>query len=69
MKGLRLFDDIIRTDSRPRREAEPSYAYYNTSARPGVAAIRGLVRPAVERAKLEGYEQGLAAGSDERSAN
>ena len=57
---MRLFDDIVRTEGRPRWEAEPSYIYYNTSARPGIAAIRDLLEewfdrfPAASQADLCG---------------
>jgi hypothetical protein len=41
---IHLFDDdIARVQHRPKYEAEPLYAYYNTSARPSVTALRGLL--------------------------
>ena len=38
-----LFDDLRRTDTRSRRQNEPAFEYMNTSARPGISAIRGLL--------------------------
>jgi hypothetical protein len=38
-----LFDDIERTEQRPKREREPVYDYYNSSARRGIAALRELL--------------------------
>src|SRR5579864_6945820 len=39
----RIFDEIERNDKRPKRFNEPSFDYYNISARPGFAAIRDLI--------------------------
>lgn len=38
-----LFDDIPRTNSRPRLEAEGMFEYLNSSGRPGMEAIRSLL--------------------------
>jgi hypothetical protein len=38
-----LFDDIARAEQRPRRQNEGGFDYLNTSARPGVSAIRSLL--------------------------
>jgi len=41
---IHLFDDdIARVQHRTKHEAEPLFAYYNTSARPSVSALRGLL--------------------------
>jgi hypothetical protein len=41
---IHIFDhDLARVEHRPKYEAEPLFAYYNTSARPSVAALRGLL--------------------------
>ena len=41
---LLLFDEIDRTDVRPKRENEPIYDYYSSSARQPIAAVRGLLQ-------------------------
>ncbi len=38
-----LFDQVARADRRPRRQNESSFDYMNTSARPGIGAIRNLL--------------------------
>jgi hypothetical protein len=38
-----LFDSIVRTALRPRRENESAFDYMNSSARPGFIAVRGLL--------------------------
>lgn len=38
-----LFDDIVRTDRRPRGQNEGGFDYVNVSARPGIAAIREVL--------------------------
>ena len=38
-----LFDEILRTDTRPRGQNESSFDYMNLSARPGIQAIRDLL--------------------------
>lgn len=40
---MRLFDDVERSESRPKFEAEPLFAYYNSSARRCVTALRDLL--------------------------
>ena len=40
---MRLFDDLVRTDQTAKTYTESTYAYYNRSARPGVAAMRDLL--------------------------
>jgi hypothetical protein len=37
-------DDVQRTEVRPKREREPIYDYYNSSARRPIAALRGLLQ-------------------------
>jgi hypothetical protein len=37
---MRLFDEIERAEPRSKRENEPLFGYYNSSARPCVAALR-----------------------------
>src|SRR5690242_6834994 len=44
-----LFDQIVRAERRARRQNEGSFDYMNTSARPGVAAIRELLEVWFER--------------------
>jgi len=39
----RIFEDIQRTERRPRRYSQSSFEFYSTSARPGMAAIRDLI--------------------------
>jgi len=39
---VRLFDDLVRTDLRPKAESEPRFHYLNTSARPAVGAYRSI---------------------------
>src|SRR6266403_1721956 len=39
---MRLFDDLARVESRPKRQNEASFDYLNGSARPCIAAIRLL---------------------------
>jgi hypothetical protein len=39
-----LFDDIERTDMRPKKQRESTYSYYNSSSRPAVAAVRDILR-------------------------
>lgn len=39
-----LFDDIERTEQRPKREREPIFDYCNSSARCGIAALRGILQ-------------------------
>jgi hypothetical protein len=39
-----LFDNIERTEQRPKREREPIYDYYNSSARPLIAAVRAVLQ-------------------------
>ncbi len=38
-----LFDDIVRTEIRARRQNESTFDYLNTSARPGIQAARDLL--------------------------
>jgi hypothetical protein len=38
-----LFDEMVRREMRPRRENEGGFDYMNTSARPGIAAVRDLL--------------------------
>lgn len=38
-----LFDQVNRNETRPRRQNESSFDYMNSSARPGIAAIRDLL--------------------------
>jgi hypothetical protein len=40
---MTLFDDISRSETRPKRETESSFEYLNTSARAPVAAARDLL--------------------------
>jgi len=40
---MSLFDDIVRTELRVRRENEPAFGYMNVSARAGIAAVRVLL--------------------------
>jgi len=40
---MQLFDDIQRTELRPKYESESEFEYHNTSARAGVAAYRAVV--------------------------
>ncbi len=53
-----LFDDIVRTETRPKRYNEPSFDYYNVSARPPMTVARALLEqwfaryPAEQRADL-----------------
>jgi len=42
-----LFDQVARADRRPRRQNESSFDYMNTSARPGIGAIRNLLEKMV----------------------
>src|SRR5438874_8367331 len=44
-----LFDQIVRAERRARRQNESSFDYMNTSARPGVCAIRELLEVWFER--------------------
>jgi hypothetical protein len=39
---MSLFDDLMRVETRPKRQNEASFDYLNRSARPGIAAIRFL---------------------------
>lgn len=39
-----LFDEIGRTESRPKNERESIYSYYNSSARGPIAALRGVLQ-------------------------
>ena len=38
-----IFEELVRTEARPRRQNESSFEYLNTSARPGICAIRDLL--------------------------
>jgi hypothetical protein len=40
---MSLFDDLMRVETRPKRQNEASFDYLNRSARPGIAAIRLLL--------------------------
>ena len=40
---MRLFDNLERTDQSAKTYTESTYAYYNRSARPGIAAMRDLL--------------------------
>jgi hypothetical protein len=40
---MKIFDSITRTELRPSRENEPTFEYYNISARRPVAALRDIV--------------------------
>ena len=40
---MTLFEQLVRTEARPRRQNESSFEYLNTSARPGICAIRDLL--------------------------
>ena len=40
---MKLFDDVIRTEQRPKKNCEPLFNYYNISARSPVAGIRELL--------------------------
>jgi hypothetical protein len=40
---MALFEDFVRTNARPRRQNESRFEYLNTSARPGICAIRDLL--------------------------
>jgi hypothetical protein len=42
--SLRLFDEIARTETRPRKEMEPTFPYWNLSARKPVDVLRGMVQ-------------------------
>src|ERR1035438_5238649 len=44
-----LFDQIVRTETRARRQNEGSFDYLNTSARPGIVAMRDLLENWFER--------------------
>lgn len=44
-----LFDDAARTEIRARRQNEGAFEYMNTSARPGIAAIRDMLERWFER--------------------
>ena len=44
-----LFDDVRRAEIRPKRQNEGGFAYTNTSARPGISAIRELLEAWFER--------------------
>jgi hypothetical protein len=39
----RVFDDMARTEARPKRDAEPLFGYYNSSARACIARVRALL--------------------------
>jgi hypothetical protein len=39
-----LFDKMARTETRAKNEREPIYAYYNSSAREPIAALRGFLQ-------------------------
>jgi hypothetical protein len=41
---LRLFDEIERTETRPRKEREPTFDYWNTSARKAVGLLRSIIQ-------------------------
>jgi hypothetical protein len=41
---LLLFDKIERLEERPKREREPTFDYYNSSARRPIAALRELLQ-------------------------
>lgn len=51
---MKLFDDITRTERRPKRENEPAFAYCNISARRAVTAFRDLVETWFQRYPQEG---------------
>jgi hypothetical protein len=44
-----LFDQVVRTETRARYQNEGSFDYLNTSARPGISAIRDLLESWFER--------------------
>ncbi len=49
-----LFDEIPRTEVRPRRQNEGGFEYMNTSTRPGISAIRELLEGWFERLPPDG---------------
>src|SRR5271165_4841623 len=44
-----LFDQIVRTETRARRQNESDFDYLNTSARAGITAMRDLLENWFER--------------------
>ncbi len=54
-----IFEELVRTEARPRRQNESSFEYLNTSARPGICAIRDLLETWFDHLELlrsSGYE-------------
>jgi len=43
-RRLLLFDTIERVEGRPKREREPIFDYYNSSARRPIAVLRELLQ-------------------------
>jgi len=41
---LKLFDEIERTETRPKSYREPIYSYYNSSSRRPIAAVRDILQ-------------------------
>ena len=41
---LGLFDEIERTETRPKKEREPTFVYWNASARKSVETLRSFVQ-------------------------
>jgi len=58
--SMLLFDDIARTETRPKNERESTYAYYNSSARPIIAAVRSVLQLWFESYPAEGKADLLA---------
>ena len=50
---MRLFDAGTRTGLRAAYKSEPTYDYYNQSARPGIAALRQILEDWFERIPVE----------------
>lgn len=46
---MRLFDEVARIETRPRREREPTFQYWNLSARESVDALRRTVEAWFDR--------------------
>ena len=44
-----LFDNIARSELRTKNEAEATFTYYNTSARPSIQAMRAMLEQWFDR--------------------
>jgi hypothetical protein len=50
---MRLFDEGLRTELRHAKKSEPTYSYYNESARPGIVALREMLEHWFDRIPLQ----------------